>query len=848
MSAMSRFETVAFLPRLPALHIPRSRLSKRLVASSARLRLLCAPAGSGKSVLLTECAARRPEGCMVHWLPLGGRRRSVDEFYAMLASALGLPPTGEDGLLRALATWNTPAWLMLDDYARQPDAELDACLERLLNASSASVSWWLSGRCRPSCNLPRLLIDGELLELDANALVFDRDELRELIDRSPQDWPGDAGSRLLESTGGWCAGLRMAVLEPAEWGFVEHGSGAGHSATLAAYLDHELFSSLDAEQAEAWHALVHLPRFNASLCDHLFGNGVGAALLRNLLALGSFIEPLADQPGWFRVFAPLASKVRIGDELAGRGWHLRACQWFAAQGDWQAAIEHALEAGQSETAVSLLQHLGVEHLFQGRNVALLLRLKGEVDAHLLLVSPHCMRLLAGALLFAGKLDEAAACIVGQARFLPQPDASQQQELVAYWQAQYGLLAHLAGDSPSACLHLREALDALPESAWAQCLICYSGLTQQALLAGQLDDAQSLNREALLLARSHGSLTMEAFLELDHAQILEHRGALLRADAVLERAQDFLATQGRLASPLLGRLALRRGRLALRQGDDERARQHYQYGLQEARSCGDYRALYGYLGLATLDANRRAFDSAFDRLREAERLMQMRHIPERVYRAVLLQVSSSLLLMQGRGGQARHALLRVLKHFRGENAVQAPPATLDLIPRIEWHLALAELYEGEVFNARQRLLGQLHKAREAGMPALEVEIHVALAECAYLAGEPDRAATQLRDGLTLANQINLQQPLRELQLRQPQMLKAVGLAEDDEVVESAVGPLSQRELEVLGLIALGSSNQEIAERLFISLHTVKTHARRINGKLGVKRRTQAVAHAKSLGLM
>ncbi|AOE87298.1 LuxR family transcriptional regulator [Pseudomonas sp. TCU-HL1] len=845
---MSRFETLAFLPRLPTLHVPRPRLCERLVTSRVRLRLLCAPAGSGKSVLLTECAMRRPADCTVHWLALGGRERTVAEFCAMLADALGIAKADEEGVLRALALWKTPAWVMLDDYCRRPTAELDACLDRLLNASSASVSWWISGRCRPSCNLPRLLIDGELLELDTNALAFERGELLKLLDQSLQAWPGDAVSRLLESTGGWCAGLRMALLEPTEWGFAEYGNDVGHSATLVAYLHHEMFASLDAQQAEAWHALVHLPRFNAPLCDHLFGNGEGAALLRDLQVLGSFIEPLADQPGWFRVFAPLAGKMPVQDAQAGRGWHLRACQWFASEGDWQTAVEHALEAGQPEAAVSLLQHLGVEHLFQGRNVGLLLRLDREVDDNLLRVSPHCMRMLAGALLFAGKLDEAAACIAEQARFLPQPDAVRQQELVAYWQAQYGLLAHLQGDSPSARLHLSEALDALPESAWEQCLVCYSGLTQQALLEGRLDDAQSLNREALLLARSHGSLLMEAFLELDHAQILEHRGALLRADAVLERAQDFLLTKGRLASPLLGRLALRRGRLALRQGNDDQAREHYQFGLQEARNCGDYRVLFGYLGLATLDANRQAFDSAFDRLREAERLMQMRHIPERVYRAVLLQVSSSLLLMQGRSGQARHALLRVLKHFRGEHAVQAPPATLDLIPRIEWHLALAELYEGEVFNARQRLLGQLHRAREAGMPALEVEIHVALAECAYLTGELDKAAAQLRDGLTLASQINLQQPLRELQLRQPHMLRALGMEEEDDAAECAVGPLSQRELEVLGLIALGSSNQEIAERLFISLHTVKTHARRINGKLGVKRRTQAVAHAKSLGLM
>ncbi|MNJ63215.1 Transcriptional regulatory protein LiaR [compost metagenome] len=61
-------------------------------------------------------------------------------------------------------------------------------------------------------------------------------------------------------------------------------------------------------------------------------------------------------------------------------------------------------------------------------------------------------------------------------------------------------------------------------------------------------------------------------------------------------------------------------------------------------------------------------------------------------------------------------------------------------------------------------------------------------------------------------------------------------------------LSTRERAVLELIAQGCSNQEISERLFISLHTVKTHASHINSKLGVERRTQAVARAKALGLL
>ena len=69
-----------------------------------------------------------------------------------------------------------------------------------------------------------------------------------------------------------------------------------------------------------------------------------------------------------------------------------------------------------------------------------------------------------------------------------------------------------------------------------------------------------------------------------------------------------------------------------------------------------------------------------------------------------------------------------------------------------------------------------------------------------------------------------------------------------VESAATEQLSGREMAVLRLIAQGCSNQEISEQLFISLHTVKTHASHINSKLGVERRTQAVARAKELGVL
>jgi len=189
---------------------------------------------------------------------------------------------------------------------------------------------------------------------------------------------------------------------------------------------------------------------------------------------------------------------------------------------------------------------------------------------------------------------------------------------------------------------------------------------------------------------------------------------------------------------------------------------------------------------------------------------------------------------------------VLRHYHGPNAIQAPPASLELVPRLEYLLVLAQVYQRKPVAALDSLARQLEQAQRRGMQGIETEIRLALAEVAFLEGDGALAKSHLGEGLALVGRCNLQQALRELRLRQPGMLSALGV--EEELVASGDNPLSQRELEVLKLIAQGSSNLQIADQLFISLHTVKTHARRIHSKLGVERRTQAVAKAKALGLM
>ncbi|MBV4452579.1 MULTISPECIES: LuxR C-terminal-related transcriptional regulator [Pseudomonas] len=832
MTAMTRcLDRPGFMPRLSAHHLLRPRLAEPLLAAPVRVKLLCAPGGSGKSALLAECALQVPAGCQVYWLPLNGVALGPSDFCRRLAQNLGLPFTDEATLLLDLARWQAPAWLFVDDFCRLPTPETDALLDRLLTVSSPALTWWLGARRRPLCNWPRLLLDDELLECGAD-LAFNPAEIQQLLIHSP----GQSVDSVMQFSAGWCAGVRIALL------------GEGHpEKTLLDYLQHELFNTLAPELAEAWRVLAHLPRFNPGLCEHLFGAGDGGQYLRDLQALGAFIQPWEDTD-WLQVFPPLAQLLRDEPWPAKRSWHRRACQWFTAEQDWQAAFEQALLAEEYEVAVSLLQHFSFEDLFRQQNAVLLLRLHQEHGDELMLGSAQLVGLVTAALLFAGRFEQAAQCIDQLARFAPQPTAAQQRYLLARWQAQWGWLLHLDGDAERSREHFIEALHALPDSAWTSRLMCLSGLTQQALLRGELDVAQTLNREALCLARAHGSLLLEALLELDHAQLLEQRGAPYRAQSLLENVQAMLLKQQLTAGPLVGRIALRRGHLALRQGQDSLAAECFETGLKMCLHSQDKRVLYGFLGLALLAANRGDYAEAFVQLREAERLMQQRQVPDTVYRAVLLLVSGHFWLQQGRAELTAQAMRRVLRHFRGPQAKQAPPATLELIPRLEYLLVLAEVKLGCAEQPLARLNALLETTRQRGMLCLETELHLVLGEVAWHVGDPILARRSLQTGLALAARCQVQQAIRELRLRSPALLSELGMEPAVSTSGALDNPLSQRELEVLQLIALGNSNLEIADRLFISLHTVKTHARRIHSKLGVERRTQAVAKAKTLGLM
>lgn len=835
--------------RLPAVHVPRPRLYQPLLGAECRLSLICAPAGFGKSVLLSECVQQLPAGTQLLWLDLGGCALTPTDLLVRIAAGLQVmiePGEPVDTLIRLLDGCAQRLWIVLDDYPRQPCAELDACLDQLFEHIPPHLRWFVACRRRPDWNLPRLMLLGELVELDASALAFTAAELRPLLLGHGIRSGDDLEQPLLRDYDGWPALLSLLLLKASP----EQLRERLHAGTplLRDYLGREVLSGLSQLLRDALRTLAPLARFPEELGSYLLGGAVD--LLDELRNRQLLIDAEAEGAGGqCRLWRALAAEL-TRQESAGEV-HRRAAQWLYQHGRVREAIDQALAADLPDLAASYLQDFGHQHLLIEHSVSQLLQWRDELPASLFASSPRLILMSAWCLMFCGRLDEIDLCLADLARFLPQADAGRQVQLLAEWQVVQGAL-HRQRGLPSAQAQAQAALDALAPSSWGPRMFCLQTLAQHALAAHQLDRAERLLTEAIRLARSNGSLAYETLFGLDRIHLLTMRGELIAALELTEQSLQKVAA-ARLRGPITGRLRLLRGALLTNLGRNDEARQELRAGLKDSGHHEDVYQLFGYLGLAELTGMTGDFLQAHQWLQEGERRLQWFKVPEIRYRAMLDLAAGALFLRQGELQQGEAVLRGLLQRYM-EQGLLAPPGFYGLLPRARHRLALIQLGLGRLDEALAALLALRDECLGNGQLGLACECRFSLADALLVADREPEARSELRQALAEAQRMRLLRPLQAFHARHPALLLEEASEEQQQVllrnqplVEQGE-QLSARELEVLKLIATGRSNQEIAERLFISLHTVKTHAHRINTKLKVERRTQAVAQAKRLGLL
>ncbi|WP_448109276.1 LuxR C-terminal-related transcriptional regulator [Pseudomonas azerbaijanoccidentalis] len=888
-----------FRPPLPDGHVLRPRLCERLSAGlGGRLLLVSAPAGFGKSSLAVEFCQALPAHWQSLWLGLSPRDsdpgrflerllEGLQDFYPQLGrQSLGLLKMRQrhqpfafeewlDGLLDELAvhlSTTTPLLLVLDDYHLAQGPVLDRCLQFFLNHLPDGLLVMVTSRQRPDWHLARLRLSRQLLELHEQDLRLTHDEALSLLDRHSSSLRGEALENLIQRSEGWVAGLRFWLLAASEAG----AQGAlpqalhGGEGLIRDYLLEEVIDCLPAEVQAFLYDTAPQERFCSELCDAVRDAHDSAEILRFLASHQVFLVPLDEHGHWYRyhhLFSDLL-RTRPGAQsmVPAASLHLRACRWFNAQGLLDEAVEQALRAGHLDVAANLVQNLSEEQLLAEQNVGMLLRWKMDLPDSLLISTPRLIVLYSWALGLASQLDAAEELASHLSRFLPAPSATAQKSMLAQWLALSGIIARGRGNRELTLRYCTEALESLPGKRYGQRLMCLSTLSNLAIADGDLWRARGLNRDSLELAQRVGNPLFEALAHYDRARVLQARGEILRSlDEVRQGLQRLQGLSSQRLYAVRARLTLYEGFLLALRLQPQAARLRLQAGLSEARACRDISVLIGHCVIARLEGGSGEFAKAFAELAEAERLMHIWDVPPIYYLAMITLVKCELWLAQGRIDLAEAWLARLGQTYNGEHPAAPPEFHPQLPLHIELQQALLEVIQGQPMLAEGRLNALLEHGQQSGRQMLsamaltqkvslllgtgrEPEARKALSQAMDAAGggvlQPfDSLLTEHPDWLRGQLQLNAPTPVsQDLAARLPTVPARAAL--DCAPAEQ----LSTRELAVLRLIAQGCSNQEISDQLFISLHTVKTHASHINSKLGVERRTQAVARAKALGVL
>ncbi|NYH09992.1 LuxR C-terminal-related transcriptional regulator [Pseudomonas moraviensis] len=888
-----------FRPPLPDGYVLRPRLCERLSAGlGGRLLLVSAPAGFGKSSLAVEFCQSLPAHWQSLWLGLSPRDNDpgrflerllegLQDYFPQLGSrALGLLKMRQrhqpfafeewlDGLLDELALHlqpTAPLLLVLDDYHLAQGPVLDRCLQFFLNHLPDGLVVMVTSRQRPDWHLARLRLSRQLLELHEQDLRLTHDEALALLDRHSSSLRGEALENLIQRSEGWVAGLRFWLLAIAEAGTESALPQAlnGGEGLIREYLLEEVIDCLPAEVQAFLYDTAPQERFCSELCDAVREAHDSAEILRFLLAHQVFLVPLDEHGHWYRyhhLFSDLLRSRPITRALVPAATlHLRACRWFNAQGLLDEAVEQALRAGHLDVAANLVQNLSEEQLLAEQNVGMLLRWKMDLPDSLLISTPRLIVLYSWALGLACQLDAAEELASHLSRFLPAPSATAQKSMLAQWLALKGIIARGRGHREQTIEYCSEALESLPAKRYGQRLMCLSTLSNLAIADGDLWRARGLNRESLELAQRVGNPLFEALAHYDRARVLQARGEILRAlDEVRQGLERLRGLSAQRLYAVRARLTLYEGFLLAMRLQPQAARVRLQAGLTEARACRDISVLIGHCVIARLDGSSGDFAKAFAELAEAERLMHIWDVPPIYYLAMITLVKCELWLAQGRIDLAEAWLARLGQTYTGERAAAPPEFHPQLPLHVELQQALLDVIQGQPMLAEGRLNVLLENGQQTGRQLLSVMALTQKVALLLVGGREPEARKALSQALEAASG-GVLQPfdvlvkehadwLRgQLSLTAPtvvgqQLLEQFPQAQVRLTAESAATEqLSSRELAVLRLIAQGCSNQEISDQLFISLHTVKTHASHINSKLGVERRTQAVARAKELGML
>jgi LuxR family maltose regulon positive regulatory protein len=794
------------------------------------------------------------------------------------------PATGVvlTSLINEVATIPGKILLILDDYQRIEAQPIHAALDFLLDNLPPQMHLIIATREDPLLQISRLRARDQLTELRAADLRFSSSEAAEFLNHvMGLDLSVEDIDALESRTEGWIAGLQLAALSiqgvqaPKE--FIKSFTGS-HRLVLDYLIEEVLERQPENIQTFLLQTSI-LEKLNGSLCDSLNDQVDGQATLEMLERANLFIVPLDNERCWYRyhhLFADLLRQ-RLNQkhpELIPM-LHSQASEWFEVNGHTDKAVEYSLKASNYVRAARLLELAWLSMSSNFRSFSWLSWAKKLPD-DLIRTRPVLCAQYAGALLEGGELEASESRFQDAERWLEESsdnmvvfDEDQFQALpaaIANGRAQIAL-AH--GDIAGAVKIAERALKLSPDECAANShATVLLGLTYWA--DGDLEAAHRAMADWVNNMQKAGNLYFAIASIFGLADIRIAQGRLCEAERTYKQSLQLVSEQDTSIRRITAHHHLGLAMIYHEKGDQEAFAEH----LHKSRELGEQTTLVDWpyrwhLAQARLKTAENDWATVLYELDEARRLYVRSLVPDiqpiealkaRVY------ISQSVL------AEVRNWISRREITFDDN---------LNYLSEFE-HITLARFSiaeykcnrsEGNVPQAIGLLKRLLKAAEDKSRMGSVIEILVVLSLAYEVQANISSALIPLKKALTLAEPegyihifVDEGPPMahllyeafsqgitlnyvRRLLAALPDVISNKYDSAQIRITESdGIEPISAREIEVLQLISEGLTNQEIADRLYLSLHTVKGHARNIYSKLGVKNRTQAVTRGKVLGIL
>jgi LuxR family maltose regulon positive regulatory protein len=846
------------------LHVPAPR--RALVArprlepaSTPRLVLISAPAGFGKTTLLTQWltsgASRR-----VAWLSLDAGDSDLRRFLTHLVAAVAmetddLAAVDTEAVLVSLVNHLDdlagPTVVALDDYHLIEEPAVHDALRFLLDHLPPQVTLAITTRADPPLPLSRMRARGELLEVRAADLRFTPDEAEAFLNQVMGLDLAPAHVAALEArTEGWAVGLQLAALSARGrervGDFVDTFTGS-HRFVLD-YLVEEVLGSLPDDVRQFLLDTSVLQQMTGSLCDALTSRSDGQETLEALESGGLFVAPLDDQRQWYRYHRLFADALtaRLGAQHPDRVpvLHRAAARWHAQHGTLVDAVTHALAGGDVEATADLVE-LALPDLRKHRQDRMLRDWLRALPDDVVRQRALLAAFTGWIRLSEGDLDGTEAWLDDAEKAIehvsPPVDvrSARDRELatlpatIAVFRASVG---QARGDVAGTVAHARRALAlAGPQDHLARG--AGSGFLGLAAWAdGDLPTAVETFSQAVASLHAAGNVADELGATVVLASMWLARGGPAKARQLYEQA---LSTAQRHPGSVLsttGDLHVGLADMLREQGELDAAAEH----LEAARELGDRASLLEnrhrwYTAMAGLMRARGDLDGAVRMLEDAEPLYlpgffpDVRPIPAAKARVHIAQ------------GRLDAALI-----WARDQAVTAADRPAYLAEYNQLTLARLLVAGGEIEPALALLDRIVEDAQAAGRTGSLVEARLVRALAHRADGDLDAALADLRPALADGIPAGYVRLFLDEGPPMEELLDAAGSPLHRE--PTAEEGLSDRELDVLRLLATDLTGPEIARRLFVSVNTLRTHTKHIFTKLDVNTRRAAVRRASELGLL